>query len=1005
MGERLAALERENQALRAENERLVRELAERRGSEERYRAIVRNFPNGSVVTFDEALRIVTAEGFGLVAHGLTHLAGKTIWEAFDASTSAEIEPLYRAALRGERCVHEMGYADRRYEIQVLPLVGEEGVMLGGLVISQNISARVASEAALRESEERYRLLFERAGEAIYVLQVGGESAGAILDANAMAASMHGYTVAELRAMKVTDLDAPETARHASSRFRRIAGGEWIEGEAVHVRKDGTSFPIEFAAGPLEVGGERHILAFSRDITERKRTEAALRRANEQIALELAERRRTEDRYRILAHNLPNGAVLMFDHDLRYTLADGVSLVELGFTDLEGRTLAEALRPAAVARLEPLYRAALRGESQVTELRYSDRVFQVQTLPVRGGGGEILGGMAVAQDITARVLIEAALRESEERYRQLFEKAGEAIYILQTDDARLGGILELNTRACAMHGYTFDELKAMSVAELIAPESADYQRDRIERVRAGEWVEFDAVHVRKDGTRFPVEGTAGPLDVGGRRSALVFMRDATERRRAEEALRQATETAVAASRAKSAFLANMSHEIRTPMNAILGYTQLLQRDARIPAKQQQHLDVIGRSGEHLLKLINDVLEMSKIEAGHRALVRAAVDLQTLLDDVERLFRLRADAARLSFEICRSPDVPRHILGDEGKLRQIFVNLLGNAVKFTREGGITMRLRTQPGDAGELRLLVEIEDTGQGIAADELDALFRPFAQASAGRQAHSGTGLGLAISREFARLMGGDLTVESGLGRGSVFRLDLPIELDGAPRPERAAPRPEQVVGLLGAPRSIRILVADDDGDNRGWVRQLLRDVGFEVREATNGAEAVAEVERWRPHLVLMDMNMPVLDGYSAMRAIRAGATDRRTAIVAVTASAFDDARDAIFAAGADAWLRKPVRDADLLEEIRGQLQLEYRYAAEPRRSLTPLRFRAVTPQSSALLAPDLRARIQGAARSADYERLHELILEIPTDLARLAEDLQRHLDAYAYDQIEAALSG
>jgi CheY-like chemotaxis protein len=213
-----------------------------------------------------------------------------------------------------------------------------------------------------------------------------------------------------------------------------------------------------------------------------------------------------------------------------------------------------------------------------------------------------------------------------------------------------------------------------------------------------------------------------------------------------------------------------------------------------------------------------------------------------------------------------------------------------------------------------------------------------------------------------------------------------------------------VVGLLGAAQPVRILVADDDSDSRGWLQQLLREVGFEVREANDGAEALAQVDQWQPHLVLMDMNMPILDGYAAMRAIRARAMGGRTAIVAVTASAFDDAREAIFEAGADAWLRKPVREADVLEEIRGQLGLQYRYAAEPRRTMTPLSFRAVAPPSSARLPPELCARIQSAARTADYERVHELIGEIPPELGSLAEDLRHHLDAYAYDQIETLLS-
>jgi CheY-like chemotaxis protein len=384
-------------------------------------------------------------------------------------------------------------------------------------------------------------------------------------------------------------------------------------------------------------------------------------------------------------------------------------------------------------------------------------------------------------------------------------------------------------------------------------------------------------------------------------------------------------------------------------------------------------------------------------------RGPFDLDAMLRDLAAMFSLRARTKGLVFEVEAPPGGPHVLLGDEGKVRQVLVNLLGNAVKFTDRGHVrlTVRLRPVPGPGPERgqHLRVEVADTGPGLAEEELARLFREFEQAAAGRALQSGTGLGLAISRAFARLMGGDLTVESAPGRGATFTFEVPVEASSVPAPARLARR---VAGIEGADHPPRALVVDDEAANRDWLAQTLQAVGFEVREAADGAEAVAACEGGWPEVVLMDLRMPGMDGLEATRRLRARPGGEGVAVVAITASALEEERAAFQAAGADAVLAKPVREAELLEVVGRRLGLTWRYegeAAAPAAAAAPLGPEALAGMPAALLDG-----MREATRRGDIDRLNELIDEAGASSAAAAAGLRALAERYDYEALNRALA-
>ena len=932
----------------------------------------------------------------------------------------------------------------------IPLRSPDGEMLGALVVQADTHGKVISEAQMemlniisnqvavaihrKQTEfllknmnvELERRIDERSAEVadLYDNAPCGyhslDKDGVFVQINQTELDWLGYEREELLGkVRFRSLLSPESVQVFDQLFavvQKRGFGEPVEYEVV--RKDGSRFPVlvNATARMDESGNFLHSRATVFDITERKKQEkrqSRQRQTLEKLALGVSRSEILESIIQYLSQELPEAvcSILIVDAEKRQLLLGARSGLPTGVSAIsQCGVIQDKISPPTVSQRPSLgiYHQLMQNAGFAAQ----------HTEWIVAGNGQLLGALVIhwrqikpISPDDMELMIEAAHWagiaienvNTREQLRKLSTAVDQSPAATVITDLK-GDITYVNPRFTDVTGYSLTEAIGKNPRILKSGRTPpEVYQDLWQTIAAGQEWKGEFLNRKRNGGLFWEKASITAIrDEQGAVSAyLAVKEDITEQKFAQQALLRAKEEAESATRMKSAFLANMSHEIRTPMNAILGFTELLLRDDSLSVQQRHYLTTVSRSGEHLLELLNDVLETSKIEAGQMRINSAPFDIRLMLDYLDSMFRQKIEDKSLVFSVDADRLEYGHFVADQQKLRQIVINLLGNALKFTQAGRIDLRVWTEPcsgGEPTECYLFFEVADTGMGIAAADQESIFQVFSQTREGAQI-GGTGLGLSISRSLARMMGGDIVVESEPGKGSCFRVHICARAVVA---AKLRPMKKRVVGLVESGARRRILIVDDEILNREFLQSFLLQIGFDVAEATDGDTALGLIASWQPDLVLMDVMMPGMDGNATTRKIREQWPELK--VVGLSANVFEEAERKAYESGMNLYVRKPYKEIELLHAIGEMLSVTFRYEDEHGGAGSEVMAANCFKPDLSLLADEQISALSQAASFGDYYHLLELLAEIDAPaggpLQESVQCMREMVEKYDYEALE-----
>jgi PAS domain S-box-containing protein len=885
-----------------------------------------------------------------------------------------------------------------------PIYDDAGqvIRLSGTVA--DITERKQVELALQASEERFQEIANTISQMFFVRTVNPDRYIYISPAYE---TIWGRSRQSLIDNPRSWMDAvhPDDRDWVLSSLRQQFEGNNTRREYRIIRADGAVRWISASISVIrdDQGHPLRFIGLAEDVSDRKQAEELLRRSEARYLSIL------QDQTELIKRMRPDGTLTFVNDALcRYYGISPDTTLARGY----GNRIYEEDRDRVDASI-----ANLSVEQPVGTVEHrvwvngTVRWMQWTNRAIYDDQGTLIEIQAVGRDIHDRKQAELALQESEKRFQTLVTNLPGMVYRYVPDDDGMGRFTYVSSGAEDLYGVSIAQIyeDARHILDLTHPEDMESLQQSIATAVANgaPWA-WEGRLTTPAGQLKWIQGRSRPYATPEGMVWDGILMDISDRKRAELALDEARQAAEAANQAKSTFIANISHELRSPLNAILGFARLLQKSRSLTPDDVQRAQIIERSGHHLLSIINQVLDLAQLESNRVTLRIHRLDLWRLLDDLHNLFLLRTTEKGLIFTLTRSPAVPRWIETDEMKLRQILINLLDNAVKFTQVGEITLALDLTPATPDEpgQHLRIQVIDTGCGISPADQAQLFQAFSQGTAGRESRQGTGLGLTISQEFVHLLGGSLSLSSQVNQGSCFYIYLPLNTPVSARPSGDSRLP---IGLQPDQPRYRILVVDDNPINRDLLIQTLQRLSLEVQEADNGLVALERWQDWQPHLVFMDLRMPGLDGYDTTRRLReAEARQHRipkTVIIGISATGIEHHYTLAREAGCDDFLPKPFEETDLFDALQQHLHLSYRYA-DPVPSDPP----SPPPSSRQSLVTaldDLDGAIAQALEEAlilgDATEIHHVIRTLAIAHPNLAKTLDQMVEQVMYDTILAAL--